>query len=133
MFEASTKGKGSCEAFPDVCRTESGKLEGYINRAYLHQADGETCSSKVRIRNRKACTQKTEIRHSCGNEEGLKGGIISEQICGQVTFRGGSSKVSVEGERIAHTGSPTSHNGSNSNAPTGTQTTASQGKVFVQS
>lgn len=132
MFEASTKGKGSCEAFPDVCRTETGGVEAYVNRAHLRQADGETCSQKVRIRNRKACTQKTEIRHSGGNEEGVKGGVISGQICGQVTFRGGSSKVSVEGERIAHTGCPTAHNGSNANAPAGLQTNPSQGKVFVR-
>ena len=62
MFEASTKGKGRCESFPDVCRRENGKMEAYTNKAELHQADGETCSTKVRIRNKKVCTQKTEIR-----------------------------------------------------------------------
>ena len=132
MFEASTKGKGRCEAFPDVCRMENGKMESYTNKAELHQADGETCSTKVRIRNKKVCTQKTELRLSAGNQEGGKGGIISGEICGQVTFRKGSSKVSVEGERIVHTGSPTSHNGSNANAPRGRQVEPSQGKVFVQ-
>ena len=132
MFEASTKGKGDCEAFPDVCRTESGTMEAHTNRAFLRQADGETCSEKVRIRNKKACTQKTEIRHSEGNKETVKGGIFSGEACGQVIFREGSSKVSVEGERIAHTGCATSHNGSNSNVPTGMQTGASQQKVFVE-
>ena len=108
-------------------------MEAYVNRASLRYADGETCSEKVRIRNKKACTQKTEIRHSGGNEEGVQGGIFSGQICGQVTFRGGSSKVFVEGERAAHTGCPTSHNGSNINTPTGAQTEPSQEKVFIDS
>jgi hypothetical protein len=111
---------------------ENGKMEAYINKAELQQADGETCSTKVRIRNKKACTQKTEIRMSSGNEEAQKGGVISGEICGQVTFRRGSSKVSVEGERIVHTGTPTNHNGSNANTPLGLQVEASQGKVFVK-
>jgi hypothetical protein len=138
MFPASTDGGGQC-ALPgplDACKTPSpgGPVPmPYPNFAMLTQANGGTCSSKVKITGKKACTQKTEITMSTGDEGGVAGGgVVSNQIKGAVKFKNGSSKVKVEGEKIVHLTCMTGHNGNNANMPSGVQVAPSQTKVIVK-
>ena len=65
MFPASNKGGGQCVATgPDVCKTPSpgGPVPiPYPNIAMNNQADGGTCSSKVKIGGQPAVIKGTEI------------------------------------------------------------------------
>jgi hypothetical protein len=82
--------------------------------------------------NKKGCTTKTEISMSSGDEAGSAGGgVVSNSIKGTVTFKKGSSKVKLEGEKAVHLTSMTGHNGSNANMPSGVQVAPSQTKVKV--
>jgi|SRR6185295_2879243 len=137
MFPATTNGGGQC-AIPgplDTCKTPSpgGPVPlPYPNMATLSQADGGTCSDKVKIMNNKACTVKTEITMSSGDEAGTAGGgVVSSKFKGPVTFKSGSAKVKIEGEKAVHATSTTGHNGTNANMPSGVQVAPSQTKVMV--
>lgn len=79
-----------------------------------------------------ACTIKTEITMSSGNEPGSAGGgVVSNKIKGPAKFKKGSSKVTIEGAAAAYMTSMVGQNGgSNANAPVGTQIVPSQPKVF---
>lgn len=137
MFPATTNGGGQC-AIPgplDACKTPTpgGPIPmPYPNFATLSQAKGNTCSSKVKIENKKACTTKTEISMSSGDEAGTAGGgVVSNRFKGPVKYKTGSSSVKVEGEKIAHLTSMTGHNGDNANMPAGVQVAPSQTAVKV--
>jgi hypothetical protein len=98
----------------------------------LNQAKGSTCSSKVKISNKKVANHKTEISMSTGDEAGTAGGgVISSKFKGPIKFKAGSSKVKVQGKKAAYIGSMTGHNGSNANVPAGAQVAPSQTKVKV--
>jgi hypothetical protein len=137
MFPATTKGGGQCMGFPDVCKTPAPPAPfvpvPYPNIAMLPQADGGTCSSKVKILNKEACTTKTEISMSSGDEAGSAGGgMVSSKMKGPALFKKGSSKVKVEGAPIVHLTSMVALNGgSNANTPPGAQIAPSQTKVIV--
>lgn len=134
MMPATTNGGGQCVAFPDVCKTPSpaGPVPiPYPNIAMLTQAKGSTCSSKVKIMGKKAVTVKTEISMSSGDEAGSVGGVISNKIKGEAKFKNGSSKVSVEGNKLVYVTCMTGQNGSNANMPAGAQVAPSQTKVTV--
>jgi hypothetical protein len=122
-------------AFPDVCKTPTpgGPVPiPYPNIAMLTQANGGTCSSKVKIAGKKAVTTSTEISMSSGDEAGSAGGgVVSNQIKGCAKFKKGSSKVKVEGKPIVHLTSMTGQNGNNANMPAGAQIAPSQTKVRV--
>lgn len=135
MFPASTNGGGQCMGFPDVCKTPSpaGPIPiPYPNIAMCNQASGGTCSSKVKIENKKACTEKTEISMSSGDEPGTVGGVVSSKFKGPGKYKKGASKVKVEGSPLVHLMSMIGLNGgSNANFPAGTQIAPSQTKVLV--
>ena len=136
MFPASTNGGGQCAGFPDVCKTPTpgGPVPiPYPNIAMLTQAKGSSCSSKVKIINKKTATTKTEISMSSGDEPGnAGGGVISSKFKGPAKFKKGSSKVKVEGSPICHLTSMVGLNGgSNANCPAGVQVAPSQTKVLV--
>lgn len=137
MFPASTKGGGQCMGFPDVCKTPAPPAPfapiPYPNIAMCNQADGGTCSSKVKILNKEVCTTKTEISMSSGDEAGSAGGgMVSSKMKGPAIYKKGSSKVKVEGAPMVHLTSMVALNGgSNANTPPGNQIAPSQTKVTV--
>lgn len=135
MFPASTNGGGQCMGFPDVCKTPSpaGPVPiPYPNIAMCMQASGGSCSSKVKILNKKTITTKTTISMSSGDEPGVAGGVISSKFKGPAKYKKGSSKVKAEGSPIAHLTSMVGLNGgNNANFPAGVQVAPSQVKVLV--
>lgn len=135
MFPASTNGGGQAMAMPDVCKVPAPPAPPvptpFPNIAMLSQADGGTCSSRVRILNRKVCTVQTEISRTSGDEAGTLKGVVSNTAMDKAVFRQGASSIKVEGHAIVTHLKPTAHNGSNGNAPAGTQVAPSQTKVIV--
>lgn len=122
-------------AMPDVCKVPAPPAPPvptpFPNIAMLNQADGGTCSSRVRIANKKVCTVQTEIARTSGDEAGTLKGVVSNSNMDKAVFRSGVSKVQVEGKDIAVHLRPTAHNGSNANAPAGTHVAPSQTSVIV--
>jgi hypothetical protein len=136
MFPASTKEGGQCFAFPDACKTPTpgGPIPlPYPNIAMGNQADGGSCSSKVKINGQPTIVKGTEITMSSGDEPGSAGGgVVSNKIKGAAQYKKGSSKVKVEGKELCHLTSMTAQNGgSNANIPPGVQVAPSQTKVIV--
>ncbi|MBZ0117419.1 MAG: DUF4150 domain-containing protein [Sandaracinaceae bacterium] len=135
MFPASTDGGGQATAVPDVCKVPAPPgppvPTPFPNIAMLNQADGSTCSSRVRILNRKACTTRTEVSRTSGDEAGTLKGMVSSTTMDKATFKSGSMKVTIEGADAVRHMSPTAHNGSNANAPAGSQLSPSQTKVIL--
>ncbi|MBZ0120572.1 MAG: DUF4150 domain-containing protein [Sandaracinaceae bacterium] len=134
MFPASTNGGGICNAFPDVCKTPAPPAPfapiPYPNIGQCTQAKGSTCSSKVKILNKKTFTKQTELSRSMGDEAGTLKGMISSVNMDAVKRTMSYSKVKCEGAEITTVLKMTGHNGSNANAPPGTQTAPSQTKVI---
>ncbi|RZO59302.1 MAG: DUF4150 domain-containing protein [Sandaracinaceae bacterium] len=122
-------------AMPDVCKVPAPPAPPvptpFPNIAMLNQADGSTCSSKVRIANRKVCTVQTEISRTSGDEAGTLKGLVSSTNMDKAVFRQGVSKVKVEGHDVAVHLRPTAHNGSNANMPAGSHVAPSQTTVIV--
>ena len=119
---------------PDVCKTPAPPPVGqipipYPNMGMLMQATGT--STKVKFVNKEVVTTKSKIPKSMGDEAGTIGGMVSGMNMGEVQFKKGSSKVKIEGQPCVHLTSITSHNGSNANAPAGTQVVPSQTKVII--
>lgn len=135
MFPVSTNGGGQAMAMPDVCKVPAPPSPPvptpFPNVAMLSQADGGTCSSKVRIANRKVCTVQTEISRTSGDEAGTLKGVVSNANMDKAVFRSGVGRVQVEGQDVAVHLRPTAHNGSNANAPAGSQVAPSQTSVIV--
>ena len=137
MMPATSKGGGQCVAFPDVVKIPAPPAPfapaPFPNMADPAQANGSTCSSKVKILNKEVCTTKTEISMTSGDEAGTAGGgMVSAKIKGPALYKKGSSKVKVEGAPMVHLMSMIAQNGgSNANMPAGTQVAPSQTKVTV--
>lgn len=135
MFPASTNGGGQAMAMPDVCQVPAPPgppvPTPFPNIAMLNQADGSTCSDRVRIGGRKTCTVQTEVSRTSGDEAGTAKGVMSGTQMDKAVFRAGVSSVKVEGHDIVTHLKPTAHNGSNANAPGGTQLAPSQTTVII--
>jgi len=135
MFPAATKAGGNGFAFPDTCKTPAPPAPPvpipYPNPAMLNQANGGTCSKKVKILNQPVVTKATKIPRTMGDEAGVAGGLVSGMNMGEASFKTGVSKVKVEGNDIINMLKPMSQNGSNANAPAGTLISPSQTKVIV--
>lgn len=137
MFPASCKAGGQCFAFPDVCKTPAPPAPfvpiPYPNIAMVNQADGGSCSSKVKIVGKAAVIKGTKIPMSSGDEGGTAGGgMISSKFKGDAEFKKGSSTVKVEGKELCHLTSMVGQNGgSNANMPAGVQVAPSQTKVII--
>src|SRR5438128_458146 len=133
---ASSNGGGQCLAAPDVCNVPAPPAPPiptpFPNTAQLTQADGGTCSSKVKIMGKNAVMVDTEITMSSGDEAGSIGGIVCGKIKGAAKFKQGSGKVKIEGKAAAYQGAMVGQNDdSNSNMPAGHQVDPSQTKVSV--
>ena len=135
MFPASTNGGGQCFAFPDVCKVPAPPAPPiptpFPNIGMLTQAKGSSCSSKVKIKNKKVVTKKTEISRTSGDEAGTLKGMISSTNMDKAKYSAGVSKVKVEGNDIINQLKPSKHNGSSANAPPGMQVAPSQTCVIV--
>lgn len=122
-------------AMPDVCQVPAPPgppvPTPFPNVAMLNQASSSTCSDRVRIGNRKTCTVRTEVPRTSGDEAGTAKGVMSGTQMDKMVFRQGVPRVQVEGHDIAVHLRPTAHNGSNANAPAGTQVSPSQTTVIV--
>ena len=122
-------------AMPDVCQVPAPPAPPvptpFPNIAMLNQASSGSCSSKVRIANKKVCTVQTEIPRTSGDEAGTAMGVMSGTQMDKAVFRSGASNVKVEGQDIAAHLRPTAHNGSSANAPAGTHMAPSQTSVIV--
>ena len=137
IFPGSTTAAGICMGVPDVCKTPAppppvgpGQVPvPYPNNGMLNQATN--ASTKVKFVNKEVVTLKCKIPKSMGDEAGTLGGMVSGMNMGEVQFKKGSTKVKVEGQPCIHLTSMTSHNGTNANAPAGTQIAPSQTKVIV--
>ncbi len=137
MFPASTKNGGQCATTGplDVCKVPAPPAPfvptPFPNIGMVTQANGGSCSSKVKFVNGKACTTKTELTMSTGDEAGTLGGMISARFKGPVQYKMGSFNVKIEGEKAVHLTSMTGHNGTNANVPAGAQVAPSQTKVII--
>lgn len=136
MFPAATKGGGNALAFPDTCKVPAPPAPAPVptpfpNTAMLNQANGGTCSKKVKILNQPVVTKATQIPRTSGDEAGVAGGVVSGQNMGPASFKMGVAKVKVEGNDIINQMKTVAQNGSNANAPMGTLLSPSQTKVIV--
>ena len=139
MFPASTKEGGQCFGFPDVCKTPAPPAPfvpvPYPNIAMPNQADGGSCSSKVKINGQATIVKGTEITMSSGDEAGnAGGGMVSNKFKGPAKYKQGSSKVKFEGKEASYLGAMVGQNdASNNNMPVGHQVAPSQTKGMIAS
>lgn len=131
MLPASTKQKGACTAFPDVCKTPTpaGTVPvPYPNFGNVMQAVGVAIT--VKFAHKPVCTKKSKMLRSQMDEPGTAGGVKSGVNMGPVAYKKCSMKVLVEGQQTAHHLSVTGQNGTTANA-IGNQVAPSQAKVMV--
>ena len=136
MVPVVTREGGMAFAFPDVCKvpappSPSGVPVPLPNMAQCSDADSGSCSQNTRVRNKAVLVATSEIPRSSGDEAGTLGGVVSSTNMGKVVFRTSSSKVRIEGTAAVMHLATTAHNGSNANAPAGTQVTPSQSQVLL--
>lgn len=131
MPAASTKDAGSCFAFPDVCADALGIPLPLPNLAECADADVETCARRVKILNKPVMHRRSIIARSSGDEAGVGKGVVSGTQLDRVGYRSSEPRVLVEGHEIVTHLCETGHNGSNVNAPNGTQVSPSQALVLV--
>lgn len=133
IFPAATKGGGQAFAFPDVCKVPAPPAPfvpvpfpniGMINGA-------KKTSTKVKMVGKEVVTKKSEMSRSSGDEGGTLKGMMSSKNMDKVTFKSGSSKVKIEGQKCVHLTIMTGHNGSNANMPAGAVIAPGQTKVKV--
>lgn len=133
IFPAATKQGGTCFALPDVCKTPAPPGPPvpipYPNLGSLNQST--KTSRKVKFAGKPVVTLKSEIPRSSGDEAGSAGGVMSGINMGKVTFKQGSTKVIVEGQRCVFLTAVSAQNGANANAPCGVVNAPSQTKVIV--
>lgn len=134
MFPASTNRGGMSLAFPDVCKTPLPVVGvvpiPYANIAQCSQAKGSSCSSKVKILNKKTMTKKSEVSRSQGDEAGVQKGLIQSKHMDKCKRKMGIDKIKIEGAAIVTMMKATAHNGGSPNAPPGQQLSPSQTKVI---
>lgn len=118
---------------PDVCLTPAPPAPPvpvpYPNIGMVNQA--QKTSTKVKFAGKEVVTVKSEISRSSGDEAGVNKGVMSGTNMDKVTFKMGSAKVKIEGQKCVHLTSMTGHNGSNANMPAGAQIAPSQNKVII--
>ena len=132
IFPASTTQGGQCMGAPDVCITPTpiGTIPiPYPNTCMVMQATKTT--ENVKFVGKEVVILKSEISQSMGDEAGTNGGVMSGSNMDMVTYKMGSSTVTVEGQPCIHLTSISGHNGMNANMPAGSQIAPSQTKVII--
>jgi hypothetical protein len=135
VFPLSTKGGGQVFAFPDVCKVPAPPAPPipvpFPNIGMCTQANGGTCSTKVKVLNQPVITKASEIPRTMGDEAGTAKGVVSGTNMDKATFRLGVSKVKIEGNDAVNMLKPTAQNGASANAPMGMVIAPSQAKVII--
>ena len=135
MSPLCTKSGGQLLAFPDVCKVPAPPAPPvpvpFPNVAMCAQADGSTCTSKVKVVNKPALTVASEIPMTQGDEAGVAGGVSSGTNMDKAVFKQGVSKVKFEGDAVVTLLKSTAHNGSSANAPSGSVIAPGQTKVLI--
>lgn len=135
MKPIATRAGGQALAFPDVCKVPAPPAPPvpvpFPNIALLTQADGSTCSERVRIQNQPVVTVESEVPRSMGDELGVGMGVVSGTQMDKVVFRQGAPNCRVEGAAPVTLGDPTAHNGASANAPAGNVIAPGQTTVVV--
>lgn len=135
MFPLCTKAGGQALAFPDVCKVPAPPAPPiptpFPNTAMLNQANAQTCSKKVKVKNQPVVTVATEIPRTMGDEAGTLKGVSSGTNMDKATFKKGVTKVKVEGNEVVNMLKSTAHNGASANAPGGSVIAPSQQVVLV--
>jgi hypothetical protein len=139
---AGSKKGGTAQGGPDVCHIPAppppagpgGIPTPFPNVGSLSGADKTV--SKVLIEKKDTVVEDSEIPSSKGDEAGVSNlptpkGLMSQKNMGEVKFQKASSKVFADGKPMVYQTAPTTHNGSNANAPVGVFGVPSQTKVFV--
>jgi hypothetical protein len=139
---AATKKGGMAQGGPDVCHIPAppppagpgGIPTPFPNMASVSGA--EKTVGKVLIETKEVVVIDSEIPSSKGDEAGVSNlptpkGLVSHKNMGECKFKKASSKVFAEDKAIVYHTVPTTHNGSNANAPVGVFGVPSQMKVFV--
>ena len=134
MFPASTKGGGMSVSFPNVCKTPAAPSPlplPYPSVGQCANASGDTCTKKVKILNKAVLHKSSEIASTTGDQPGTLKGVVSSTTSDKAAYKTSVSKVLVEGNEIVTHLKMVAHNGSNANAPPGTQVAPSQMTVIV--
>ena len=122
-------------AVPDVCKVPAPPAPPiptpFPNIGMCNQANGGTCSKKVKILNQPVITKASEITQTMGDEAGTLKGVSSGTNMDKATFKVGVSKVKVEGNDIVNLLKTTAQNGASANAPAGNVIAPSQTTVLV--
>lgn len=129
IFSVATMQGGQCMAFPDVCKTPSpgGPVPiPYPNIAMLNNARGSSCSSKVKVKNKKVITKKSVIKNSTGDEAGTAKGVISQKTRGEAKFLRASISTKAQGNPVVFQTCMVGQNGNNANIPLGVLTMVTQ-------
>jgi Domain of unknown function (DUF4150) len=88
----------------------------YPNSAMNAQVNGGTAAQNVKMLNQPCVVVGTKITMSMGDEPGCAGGgVVSNRIKGECTYKMGSMKVLVEGKKLCHLSSITGMNGTPDN------------------
>jgi hypothetical protein len=85
----------------------------------------------VKILNKAVITKASEISSSQGDEAGTLKGMVSSTSGDKAAYKTSESKVLVEGNEIVTHLKTVAQNGSNANAPPGTQVAPSQTTVII--
>ncbi len=134
MFAIATKKGGQCTAFPDVCKTPSpaGPVPiPYPNVAMLQNAQGGSCSKKVKVSKKKVLHKKSVIKDSTGDEPGAAKGVVSQKTRGKGKFLRFSMKVKAEGKAVVFQTCVVGQNGTPPNIPAGVLAVCSETKAKV--
>jgi hypothetical protein len=94
-------------------------------------SDASGTSQKVKICNKEICTIDSKISSSKGDEAGTLKGLQSAVNMDQMVWKDKVEKVVIEGSAIVVHMAKTAHNGSNANAPPGSQLAPSQTTVII--
>ena len=135
---ASTKGGGMTTAtVPNVCKVPAPPAPPvptpFPSIGQVANANGGTCTSKVKFLNKEVLHVKSEITTTSGDEPGTLLGVSAPFQGDKVRYTKGSTVVKVEGNAIVRHLDPIGSNGASTNAPNGMQASPSQTKVIVES
>ena len=135
MFPLCTKSGGQLFAFPDVCKVPAPPAPPvptpFPNLGMCNQADGGTCTSKVKVQNQPVITVASEIPSTQGDEAGVAGGVSSGTQMSKAVFKQGVSKVNLRVMMWLLSSKPTAQNGSSANAPSGSVLAPGQTLVMI--
>lgn len=115
MF-AVTLEAGQCLAFPDVCNTPVPPSPAPVPIPYPNMAMpmlGDPPCVVVLVVGAPALNMESMISTTVGDEPGVLGGLVTEEIMGEAEFVTASLKVSFEGAPAVRLGDMTTQNSDN--------------------